>query len=82
MTLEQKLEKLPAYLYCDNEECDNERHYLVFNKDIQGHWTCGYVEFTTHSGILTGNEFKTMEEAVDALAKELHVTFTENPTDC
>lgn len=76
MTLEQKLDKLPPYLYCDEPMCKDQRHYLTFNRDIQGKWCVGYVEFLYHTGINTGNSYDTLEAAIDAVAHELHITLT------
>jgi hypothetical protein len=73
MTLEQKLEKLPAYIYCDNPECDYERHYLTFNRDIQGKWSVGYIEFLHHSAVYAENGFDTLEEAIDAVTRDILV---------
>lgn len=64
----QVIEELPAYLHCD--DCD-ERHYLSVNKDIQGKWSIGYVEYATHTAIHTANSFETIDEAAKSLKEYL-----------
>lgn len=66
--LEAKLNKLPSYIYC--KVCD-QKHYLSFNRDIQGKYSVGYVEFENHTAILAENGFDTLEAAVDFIEKEL-----------
>jgi hypothetical protein len=62
------IDKLPPYLYCD--DCPN-KHYLSLNKDVQGKWSIGYVEYESHQGIYTANEFRSINEAAKYLLKEL-----------
>lgn len=59
------IDELPPYLYCDDPGCDN-KHFLTFNRDIQGKWTIGYVEFETGGSIaeLSFNGSDSIEEAV------------------
>lgn len=63
------MDDLPAYINCD--DC-GERHYLIFNRDIQGKWTTGYQEFVENTAIHTGNGFETIDEAVEFLKKDLN----------
>jgi len=71
MTLEDKLHELPAYVHCD--DC-GERHYLTFNKDIQGKWSIAYVEYESELGFHYGNGFETLEEAADFMLELLSIT--------
>lgn len=64
---------LPAYIYCDIEEC-GYKHYLSFNKDIQGNWSAGFVAYTDNGeeGVICRNGFITLEEASEWIKKELN----------
>lgn len=80
MSIQEKLDKLPAYLYCDEESCEHSdyaKHFLNLNRDIRGKWSVGYVEFETHSAIYTENNFETIEQAVNALIEELRGSHNE-----
>ena len=75
-SLEQKIRKLPAYVYCDPSEvhdCNNEKHYLTMNRDIRGKYSVAYEEPITRVCIYSGSGFETLEAAIDALGKKLEV---------
>lgn len=78
MTFNEKLDKLPAYVYCDGtEDCEHSdavKHYLNFSKDIKGQWCVGYCEYETQSVLHGSNEFKTLEAAADWILEELAIT--------
>lgn len=78
MMLTEKLDKLPAYIYCaGTEDCEHSeavKHYLNFSKDIKGQWSAGYCEYETQSVLHGFNEFKTLEAAADKLLEELAIT--------
>lgn len=54
---------LPDYMYCEMEDCELP-HFLNFNRDIDGKWCAGYVEFENHTAIATINSADTLDEAV------------------
>ena len=60
------LDNLPSYLYGD---CCKEKHFLTVNRDIQGKWSIGYVDFTNHEAIanLALNDSDTLEEAAQRM---------------
>jgi hypothetical protein len=70
-------EDLPAYLYCDQESCDL-KHYLTFNRDIQGKWNAAYVEYEAYEaipGLISEGNGSTMEAATrlqGALVRRKH----------
>lgn len=61
---------IPSYVYCEAPGCE-QKHYLSLNKDIQGKWSIGYMEFETHTAIYGENGFNSIEEATDWVEQEL-----------
>ena len=70
MTLQAKINKLPSYIY---EEDNGERFFLTFNKDIQGNWSIGYVEYGNQLAIHCGNMFDELGKAIDFMLDELSI---------
>lgn len=64
------VEDLPSYVYCDIENC-GEKHFLQLNRDAQGKWSAGYVEYETYMACLFINDAETMDEAATRLSYSL-----------
>jgi len=62
------IEKLPAYIYCD--DCP-EKHFLTFNRDIQGKWCIAYAEFVQGTAIFPMNDFTSLETAAQVMLVRL-----------
>ncbi len=73
--MKHKPNDLPAYIHCD--DC-GERHYLSLNRDVQGRWSIGYVDFAGGEAIHGMNGFKSINDALKAMKLELKIEALQN----
>lgn len=56
------IDDLPHWIECADEDCEY-KHFLTFNRDDNGRWSAGYVEYNTHLAVCTINNADTLQEA-------------------
>ena len=71
------LNDLPSYVYCP--DCSN-KHFLTLNRDIQGKWTIGYVEFEEGQAI-SGLALNGSDSVSEACARMGHALERYNRRD-
>lgn len=64
------IDELPHYVYCNLEGCNN-RHYLSFNRDVQGKWSVVYIAFETNMACLFVSDAASLEEGATRMKYSL-----------